>query len=239
MEGEIWAQIPEYEDYYEFSTLGRIRSWYYYSSSYRGMAKRDIPKIISPGLTLGYQVVNIRIMNKGIVHRDYVHRLICRCFDSSYSKDLVINHINGIKNDNRLCNLECITRKQNTQHAIKSGLLVFGTCEKHSRTGLKNSDAIDIFNSTLSTKELAIKYKISVAAINGIKTGKTWGKVTGKKYTPRYRKYLSVDAILGILKEPGSTYKIAKKYNVDAKTISSIKTGKHYSGITGIKFGSK
>ncbi len=234
METEIWEYIPEFGDFYEFSSLGRIRSWYFYSSSYGKTIKKDTPKILSPGITLGYQVVNILISSKGIKHRDYVHRLIARCFMNNYDKSMVINHKNGIKNDNRLINLECVTRKQNTQHAIKTGLLVFGTCEKHSRTGLKNSDAIDIFNSPLTTKQLAKQYEISVSAVNGIKTGKTWSKITGKNYKKVYRSYLKEYEVLGILNNKSTYKRIASKYGVLERTVSGIKRGDYYSRITGI-----
>jgi hypothetical protein len=46
-----------------------------------------------------------------------LHRLIAACFLDNYSDSLQVNHINGIKTDNRIENLEMVTNSQNAFHA--------------------------------------------------------------------------------------------------------------------------
>jgi len=53
-----------------------------------------------------------------------VHRLVWQAFMGTIPVGLTINHLNGVKTDNRLRNLEVCTRSQNTQHAIKTGLFI-------------------------------------------------------------------------------------------------------------------
>lgn len=53
----------------------------------------------------------------------FVHRLIAKTFLSGYSEELQVNHRNGIKNDNRLCNLEMATQSENMKH--RSAVLGF------------------------------------------------------------------------------------------------------------------
>ena len=53
----------------------------------------------------------------------FVHRLIAKTFLPDYSEELQVNHRNGIKNDNRLCNLEMATQSDNMKH--RSAVLGF------------------------------------------------------------------------------------------------------------------
>jgi len=44
------------------------------------------------------------------------HRIVAACFLDNYSEQLQVNHKNGIKHDNRVCNLEMVTNQQNALH---------------------------------------------------------------------------------------------------------------------------
>lgn len=57
--------------------------------------------------TQGYPTVKV-----GKVKRT-VHRLIAEAFISNYSSTLHVDHINGVRTDNRLCNLRMVTQHQN------------------------------------------------------------------------------------------------------------------------------
>jgi hypothetical protein len=68
----------------------------------------------------GYYQVNLS--NKGNVKRFSLHRLIAITFLNNIDKKQQVNHINGIKTDNRLENLEWSTRSENMKHAYKYAL---------------------------------------------------------------------------------------------------------------------
>lgn len=66
----------------------------------------------------GYLQVNL-----GRKNRQYVHRLVFEGFTGEIETGLEINHINGIKTDNRVCNLEKISKQENMRHAWNNGLM--------------------------------------------------------------------------------------------------------------------
>lgn len=64
----------------------------------------------------GYLRVGLRV--NGVLHNLSVHRLVARAFLGEPDPGQVINHINEIRTDNRLENLEWVTQKQNIHHSL-------------------------------------------------------------------------------------------------------------------------
>lgn len=65
----------------------------------------------------------LEVGRKPIFPTRKVHRLVWIHFNGNIPSNMQINHINGIKNDNCLSNLELMTAKQNIYHAISLGLM--------------------------------------------------------------------------------------------------------------------
>lgn len=70
------------------------------------------------------------------------HRLVARTFISNPNNYLEVNHINGIKTDNRVENLEWCTHSQNVQHAVDTGLLIHKSGESHCRASLTKEEVV-------------------------------------------------------------------------------------------------
>ena len=110
---ETWATVPGFDGYYEASDKGRIRSIDRFVNR-NGHKMHRIGQIMTPRtMPNGYQTVMLR--KDGVAKRSYVHRVIAMTFlGTPYGME--VNHINENKTDNRLSNLEWLTRSDNLKH---------------------------------------------------------------------------------------------------------------------------
>ena len=68
----------------------------------------------------GYKTIKLRLPN--LYKRYKVHRLVALTYLENKLNKKTVNHINGIKTDNRLINLEWMTHSENCLHAFRTGL---------------------------------------------------------------------------------------------------------------------
>lgn len=115
---EIWKDIPEYEDLYEVSNLGRVRSIERNVVSSFSRIRRVNEKVIvgKPTKTSPYLRSILYKNNVGVGYG--IHRLVatCFCIKPNSVDTLEVNHIDGNVLNNCANNLEWITRSQNLKH---------------------------------------------------------------------------------------------------------------------------
>jgi hypothetical protein len=159
---EHWKDIPEYEGVYRVSNLGRVKSL--------KQGKDKILKTRDNGR--GYMQVSLR--KEGERKRFLVHRLVMFTFLGE--SDMDVNHINGIKADNHLENLEYCTRSENMIHAFNTGLSIPVKGEKHGRSKLTRACAerIKYGHQGMTQKEIAEIYGIAREQVSAIRSGKNW-----------------------------------------------------------------
>jgi hypothetical protein len=123
--------------------------------------------------TNGYMRCTIWNNNKSITVSQ--HRLLAEIFIPNPLNKLQVNHINGVKYDNRLENLEWVTQSENGLHSFANGLQkVTKPCKK----------VIDTSNNKIydSVTEAAKHNGISRSHLSNMLTGKFNNKTTLKLY---------------------------------------------------------
>lgn len=158
---ETWKSVVGYGGLYEVSDLGNVRRAVKYLNS------TDAP--LKQVVTSAYRRVCLSKENKRVNH--LVHRLVAQAF-IGISDGLVVNHINGDKFDNRLENLEVVSRAENERH--KWRVLKRGS---RNNVRLSQADASAIreqYKKAKSYRALAAKYGVHYSTIAAIVRGETW-----------------------------------------------------------------
>ena len=118
---EIWKDVKGYEDKYQVSNLGRVKSKERYFNNNGGYQKVN-EKILSQHKQYGKEDNEYRVVNFSIKHKTinkYVHRLVAQAFLDDYDEKLEVNHKDGNKTNNNINNLEMMTRSENKLHAYR------------------------------------------------------------------------------------------------------------------------
>ena len=123
MEQEVWKDIRGYEGLYQVSNYGNIRSVPHSYLTKSGKKMVVSGRLLAPRLhNKGYYTISLYCGK----HRKqfYVHRLVASHFCCNPNKYPCVNHIDNNPSNNRACNLEWCTHKQNTAHALKQHRLI-------------------------------------------------------------------------------------------------------------------
>lgn len=160
---EIWKSIKGYEDLYEVSNLGRVNSLF----TRKG-------KIMKPKLERdGY--LRIGFWKDGKQKYYNIHRLVAEAFlDKKEDYQNQINHINKIKSDNRVENLEWVSNIENHFHknlnnnTTSKYVGVAWSKEKNKWTSYINFQNKKVHLGTFDNEDLAHKARIDFQKINNI-----------------------------------------------------------------------
>ena len=102
---EEWKPVSGYEGYYLVSNIGNIFS----------IRSKKVLKVRN---SCGYQRVNLSV--DGFPKSFAVHRLVAEAFIPNPENKPTVNHINEIKIDNRVGNLEWATNKEQNNHGTRT-----------------------------------------------------------------------------------------------------------------------
>lgn len=130
---EIFKDVVGYEDLFQISNFGRV-----FSKRTNKILKQVISKT-------GYFIFATKIGGRGGKNVCFkVHRLIANAFIDNPENKPFVNHIDGNKLNNAIENLEWVTAKENSRHAVDTGLLKTLKGFDNPNTKLTLEEAIEI-----------------------------------------------------------------------------------------------
>ena len=176
---ERWLPVVGFEDYYEVSDLGLVKSLARvrpYRDGYRRVPAKMLSLI--PDNTKRPSYVRVGLYLDGTTTWVRVHTLVLEAFKGPRPAGQQARHLNGIRDDNRPANLEWGTVRENCDDQLRHGTRPRGM----ARAGAKLRDAdiplIRAANAAgTSQNALARQYSVTLVAIQQVLNGKTWSHV--------------------------------------------------------------
>ena len=170
---EIWKDIEGYENHYQISNLGNVKSL---SRKLKTKHSFRVTKEMLLKVTIdayGYGVVCLSKEMK--IKRCRVHRLVAQAFISNMENKPHVNHIDGVKTNNYFGNLEWCTPQENINHAMATGLT-----DGMNGSILTIGQVVEIkkmLSSGAMHKDIAQLFNVTRGAITDINIGKSWKNV--------------------------------------------------------------
>lgn len=224
---EQWKQIDWASDGYLVSDQGRIK-----------IVKPGRESIITGYLSSNYPMV--RIEGRQI----FVHRIVADHWCDGPADYQCVNHLNGIKTDNRAINLEKTTYKRNNEHAIETGLKKFRG-EEHPRAALTLEQVHEVYRLKKEGKRLHEVHKIfniNYGTLKCIFNGSNWRfeyekffgttfKLTGSRSGEVCGRSIPKEKVIQVYtmkKEGKRIFEIARELNLHFHTVKNIFHGKNW-----------
>lgn len=188
----------------------------------------------------GNGYIKVFLIGCGMVKRSRVVGIAFHGFQKNYRE---INHKNGNKADDSAANLEWVSRSQNTQHAVDTGLQSILRGSSVGTHVLSEAQVAEIHTiwrqGSVTQYALSEKYGVSRTTIKKILAGDGWrGVFPGKHLNPHHLSHKGaangnvklvesqVREIKAALKMRANHRDLANKYGVSAYAIYAIATGK-------------
>lgn len=166
---ETWKPVQGYEGLYMVSNMGRVA----------GLKKRRFPAHIMHQELTGNGYLRVGLFKDGKQSKKKVHRIVAEAFIPNPGGKPQVNHINGVRTDNRVCNLEWCTQGENLAHSFRElGRKPSApwTGRRSPNRALTDEQADAIRKDRRGSRAIAAEYGVSEKTVQNIKTGKTYRK---------------------------------------------------------------
>lgn len=180
---EIWKDIIGYEGFYQVSNLGRIKSLPRITARDERTIKILTGRILRLNRDERGGYLKVSLSKVGKTKKVNVHRIVALSFLENPNNLPQVNHINAIKIDNRVEDLEWVSRSDNSKHAYRMGLMshfsIFCTEKHYSK--IRREDILkirELYSERHKTqREIAIEFGLSQSQISAITTRRSWKNI--------------------------------------------------------------
>lgn len=176
---ETWKPVLGYEGHYEVSDLGRVRSTDTRINLASGRTRVRKGRVLAEQWT-NRRYASISLARDGETNGARVHRLAAVAFVENPNSADEVNHIDGDRRNNAASNLEWVTRAQNNDHAISSGLKIAVKGVAHGMARLSEETVLAIrakHSQGTSMYRLAKNYGVSIQTISAIVNRRSWSHI--------------------------------------------------------------
>jgi len=175
---EVWKDIKGYEGHYQVSDLSRVKSLSRVVKSRVGVfgTKKEI---ILKTFKNGDGYLKYKLCINGKEKSVISHRLVANEFLENPFNKPQVNHKNGIKDDNRVDNLEWVTSSENVIHSLANNLKIPQKGSEHGMSKLTEKEVLEIraIGRTKTLKEVGKMYNVDMSLISLILLNKIWNHV--------------------------------------------------------------
>ena len=165
---EEWRNVIGFDGHYQVSNFGRVKSF-----------KWGVEKILKPNCSKD-SYPRISLYQNGELKKVLVHVLVAKACIPNPNNLPVVNHIDNVRSNNRVENLEWVTYSENQKHAVRIGARKIPRGAKHPLSKLTQEEADEIRKVHISAhpeygaKALAEKYDVTLRTIYRILHNKSY-----------------------------------------------------------------
>lgn len=175
---EKWRPVGGYVGYYEVSNIGRVRSVDRLITYKDGRVGKFIGKVLKSGANKkGYPIVYLSKNSKKFTVT--IHRLVAMAFIKKIDGKNQVNHIDGIKDNNNVTNLEWCNNSENQLHAFRNGLKTpeRGSDRYNSVINELTAKKVKKLLLRMSANKVSIKTGVSIHIVKDILRNRSWRHV--------------------------------------------------------------